>query len=218
MTTGLMPNDALRMRAAVQTWCGQNLCGTPQHWLRILSILLPLLATLLSSEPARADSDGAEIWLQVDTDAQILKVMQGQQVLRTFEDIAIGRSGPTHDKRRLDGKTPLGEFHISRINNDSHFHRFFGFDYPRLDHAERALKKGYLDADDYQAIRQAVRAGRVPPQNTPLGGNLGIHGIGAGDLEVHRDFNWTNGCIALTNREVDELAQWIQLGVRVVVY
>lgn len=201
---------------AARSGCGKVLrCAGA--WLRQL-LVLAFTAVSLFGGHAAADGDEGEIWLQVDTETQVLRVMQGQKVLRTYEDIAIGRGGPTRDKRRLDGKTPLGEFHISRINNDSHFHRFFGFDYPRLDHAERALKKGYLDADDYLAIRQAIRAGRVPPQNTALGGHLGIHGIGAGDLEVHRDFNWTNGCIALTNREIDELAQWLDLGVRVVVY
>ena len=184
---------------------------TVRSWLCIL-----LWLTVGSAHAA--NDQGGEVWLQVDTEKQVLMVMQGREVIRTYGDIAIGRGGPTRDKRHLDGKTPLGEFRISRINNDSHFHRFFGFDYPRLDHAERALKKGLLNADDYLAIRQAIRAGRVPPQNTPLGGHLGIHGIGAGDPEVHRDFNWTNGCIAVTNREIDELAQWLDLGVRVVVY
>lgn len=191
-------------------------CGYGWFLLALLHVLSPLAGGLAYA--TGADDNHGEIWLKVDTDKQVLMVMRGNDVIRTYEDIAIGRGGPTLDKRRLDGKTPLGEFHISRINNDSHFHRFFGFDYPRLDHAERALKKGYLDADDYRAIRQAIRAGRVPPQNTVLGGHLGIHGIGAGDLEVHRDFNWTNGCIAVTNREIDELAQWLDLGVRVVVY
>lgn len=201
---------------------GRIRCGAPDHgFLRSLLVLLLLFSITGFGGTVAADDLGEadeEVWLQVDTDAQVLKVLQGKRIIRTYEDIAIGRGGPTRDKRRLDGKTPLGEFHISRINNKSHFHRFFGFDYPRLEHADRALKKGYLDTDGYMAISQAIRDGRVPPQNTVLGGHLGIHGIGAGDPQMHRDFNWTNGCIALTNREVDELAQWIRLGVRVVVY
>lgn len=216
MTRGPM----LHLRA--DSLAGRIRCGASDHgFLRSLLVLLLLFSITGFGGTVAADDLGEadeEVWLQVDTDAQVLKVLQGKRIIRTYEDIAIGRGGPTRDKRRLDGKTPLGEFHISRINNKSHFHRFFGFDYPRLEHADRALKKGYLDTDEYMAISQAVRDGRVPPQNTVLGGHLGIHGIGAGDPQMHRDFNWTNGCIALTNREVDELAQWIQLGVRVVVY
>lgn len=178
---------------------------------RLLAGLLLLLAPVLA--PA---SD--EIWLQVDTEAQELRVLRGLEVIRVYHDIAIGRSGTTHDKRRLDGKTPLGEYRISLIKNNSKFHRFFGFDYPHLRHAERALQRGELSVEDYLRVRNAVRAGRVAPQNTPLGGHLGIHGIGAGEPEVHSDFNWTNGCIALTNEEVEELAQWLRVGTRVVVY
>lgn len=178
---------------------------------RVLTGLLLLFAPVLTHA-------NDEIWLQVDTDAQELRVLRGLEVIRVYHDIAIGRSGTTNDKRRLDGKTPLGEYRISLIKNNSKFHRFFGFDYPHLGHAERALQRGELSVEDYLRVRNAVRAGRVAPQNTPLGGHLGIHGIGAGEPEVHSDFNWTNGCIALTNEEVEELAQWLRVGTLVVVY
>ena len=41
---------------------------------------------------------------------------------------------------------------------------------------------------------------------------IGIHGIGNGDIEVHKEYNWTNGCVALTNEEIDELVKWINIG------
>ena len=59
--------------------------------------------------------------------------------------------------------------------------------------------------------------GDIPPQVTPLGGYLGIHGVGEGDPGIHADFNWTHGCIALTNQQIDDLAGWIRIGMRVVV-
>lgn len=186
-------------------------CRWVGHVRRLLAGLLLLLAPFLAHS-----SD--EIWLQVDTEALELRVMRGLEVIRVYRDIAIGRSGTTDDKRRLDGKTPLGEYRISLIKNNSKFHRFYGFDYPHLRHAERALQRGDLSVEDYLRVRDAVRAGHVAPQNTPLGGHLGIHGIGAGEPEVHTDFNWTNGCIALTNEQVEELAQWLRRGTRVVVY
>lgn len=179
--------------------------------------LLTLLLALLLPSQALSANEG-EVWLQVDTQASEVRLMRGRSVLRVYEDIAIGRFGTTSDKRHLDGKTQLGEFRINRIKNDSSFHRFFGIDYPRLDHAERALEQGNLSAADFQAIRQAIRARRAPPQNTTLGGHLGIHGIGAGDPKVHSEYNWTQGCIALTNAQIDELTPWLKLGTRVVVY
>ncbi|MBI5461931.1 MAG: L,D-transpeptidase [Gammaproteobacteria bacterium] len=190
-----------------------------QGWARTFLFILVVLAAALAPRPSWSDGgEEEEVWLQVDTQALILRVMRGQQPIKTYEDIAIGRFGTTADKRHLDGKTQLGEFHVSLIKNTSLFHRFFGLDYPQLDQAERALKRGELPLDQYKAIHSAVRAHRTPPQNTALGGHLGIHGIGAGDPKVHEAYNWTNGCIALTNRQVDELAQWMRLGVRVVIY
>ena len=188
-------------------------------WLWISLHILLLVSALLLSSPAWSDAgEEEEIWLQVDTQALILRVMRGQQPIKTYEDIAIGRFGTTEDKRHLDGKTQLGEFRISLIKNSSAYRRFFGFDYPRLDQAERALEQGDLPPDEFKAIHSAVREHRVPPQNTALGGHVGIHGIGAGDPKIHASYNWTKGCIALTNSQIDELAQWIRLGVRVVIY
>lgn len=179
-------------------------------------LLTVLLVLLLPGQTLSADEE--EIWLQVDTQALEVRLMRGRSVLRVYEDIAIGRFGTTSDKRHLDGKTQLGEFRINRIKYDSSFHRFFGIDYPRLDQAERALQQGNLSRADFQAIREAIRARRAPPQNTALGGHLGIHGIGAGDPTVHSEYNWTQGCVALTNTQIDELTPWLKLGTRIVIY
>jgi hypothetical protein len=60
-----------------------------------------------------------------------------------------------------------------------------------------------------------VAKGRLPPQNTALGGRIGLHGLGRGDPKVHQQFNWTNGCIALTNEQIDQLLTWVGKGTRV---
>ena len=177
-----------------------------------------LLALALSGPAQALENEADEIWLEVDTGAAELRVMRGAEVLEIYQDIAVGRSGTTRDKRRLDRRTPLGEFRIRLVKNNSSFHRFFGFDYPRLDQADRALQQGDLPVAEYLAIRNAVRSGHTPPQNTTLGGHLGIHGIGAGDPEIHEDYNWTNGCVALTNAQIDALTRWVRIGTRVVVH
>lgn len=185
--------------------------------LRLLALVGTLLAASALWAPVSATAQGDETWILVDTAEQRLSVMQGGKVRRTYENISIGRSGTTPDKRRFDAKTPLGEFHIGRIATDSRFHRFFGFDYPSLEQAGRALEEGVIDGRQYLRIRDALRRSKMPPQRTQLGGFIGIHGVGAGDPQIHEDFNWTSGCIALTNEQVDDLAAWVRLGMRVVV-
>jgi lipoprotein-anchoring transpeptidase ErfK/SrfK len=173
------------------------------------------LASLWSATALSAN--GNEFWILVDTGERTLLIMQGHSQVHRYENISIGRAGTTPDKRRSDDKTPLGSFRIARMTTNTPFHRFFGLDYPTLAHAERAHLAGVIDQRQYRDIRRAAKAGKLPPQSTPLGGYIGIHGIGAGDPAVHDDLNWTNGCIALTNAQIDDLAQWIRIGMRVIV-
>jgi murein L,D-transpeptidase YafK len=173
------------------------------------------LAVLSLARPAAAQD--SEVWVLVDTVEMTLSILQGTERLRIYENISIGRGGTTQDKRRDDKKTPLGEFRISRISQITPFHRFFGLDYPTPEQAERALEQGVISERQYTRIREARRRGKAPPQNTPLGGYIGIHGVGAGDPVIHQDFNWTNGCIALSNEQVDDMRKWLRIGTRVVV-
>ena len=153
-----------------------------------------------------------DVWILVDTRASTLSVMEGDREQLVFEDIAIGRYGKTYFKHRGDNKTPLGRFTITWTKPDTRYHRFLGLSYPDLESASRALQEGRIEEEQWQAIRRAEAAGKTPPQDTPLGGYIGIHGVGAGDPEVHRQYNWTNGCIALTNEQIDRLAKWARIG------
>lgn len=154
-------------------------------------------------------------WILVDTKSHTLSVLRGGQLLHQFDNVSIGRGGFSIDRMRGDGTTPLGTFRIDRIHPSSRFHVFFGIDFPRPEHARRAFDAGRIDAQDYERIVAAFEENEPPPQDTPLGGQLGIHGLGAGDLKVHDAFNWTEGCIALTNEQIRRLSRWIRVGTRV---
>jgi lipoprotein-anchoring transpeptidase ErfK/SrfK len=67
-------------------------------------------------------------------------------------------------------------------------------------------------------LRYDLDRGNPPPQETSLGGYLGIHGIGDGDKEIHESVNWTDGCIAINNEQLMELADWVKIGTRVNVH
>lgn len=154
----------------------------------------------------------AGVRVVVDTADLTVTVYEADDVVARFENISIGRGGAAPDRQSKDRRTPLGEFRIARVKHDSDYHLFLGFDFPTTAHADRALARGWISFEDYREIALAAREARLPPQDTPLGGYLGIHGIGKGDLELHRRLNWTEGCIALTNEQVDQLARWVRLG------
>jgi murein L,D-transpeptidase YafK len=158
------------------------------------------------------DSSLDNIRIVIDTKALTLQVMDGDREILAFTEIAIGRYGTSLNRRRGDNMTPLGHFNIAWITDNTSFHRFFGFNYPSKEYAERAFQAGHMDQKTWDKIRKALASGSLPPQNTILGGNLGIHGIGQGDIEVHKQYNWTNGCIALTNDQIDILSDWIRIG------
>jgi murein L,D-transpeptidase YafK len=180
----------------------------------------PLLAWLLFCLGCSglAGAQGRERpWVLVDTEKLTLSLMHGERPEMVIEDIAIGRNGTTRAKRRGDDRTPLGEFRIAWINWDSRFHRFIGLDYPNREHGRRGFEAGRISDKQWRAIEKAQIERDLPPQNTPLGGQIGLHGIGDGDPKVHRDFNWTHGCVALTNEQIDRLLQQVGLGTRVVI-
>lgn len=156
-----------------------------------------------------------EIWLLVDTKAHKIEVKKGEQTLDTLYKIAIGRAGAGHKYHRGDNITPYGSYRIGWVGENSNFRKFFGLTYPSAEDAEDALKRGAIDKMTYEKIMVAHMFHQVPPQNTPLGGRIGIHGLGEGDEEVHRAFDWTHGCIALTNSQIDHLSQWLDTGMLV---
>ncbi|MEZ5571098.1 MAG: L,D-transpeptidase [Halioglobus sp.] len=191
----------------------------PEHLSALLTPLFALCIAVILSGPAQramATSE-SDVWLSVDTDHLSIVVMQGDHEVEVFDNIAIGSSGPSLTKRRDDGTTPLGEFTITEIRRSERFKLFMALNYPNLEHTERAWQEHRIDASEYRALRYDLDRGRPPSQNTSLGGQLGIHGVGRGDMKVHESVNWTEGCIAVTNEQLQELAKWVVVGTRVVV-
>lgn len=169
---------------------------------------------VLSTRDAAASPD---IWLSVDTQRLYLAVMRGDTELKVFDNIAIGSNGAAVSRRRGDETTPLGEFTITDIRPSKRFELFMAINYPNREHTERAFLEERISREEYNILRVDLDQGRLPPQDTSLGGFLGIHGLGWSSPEIHKAVNWTDGCIALTNEQLDELADWVSVGTRVVV-
>jgi lipoprotein-anchoring transpeptidase ErfK/SrfK len=179
---------------------------------------MALLAPLPDAQATPVlDSVTTDVWVSIDTEQLSLAVMRGDSPVETFENIAIGSRGPTLVRKRDDSTTPLGEFTITEIRRSERFKMFMAINYPNLDHTERAFADHRISAREYRALRYELDRGLPPPQGTSLGGQLGIHGVGRGDMKVHETINWTEGCIALTNEQLLELAKWVVVGTRVVV-
>lgn len=177
-----------------------------------------LLALFLLSWPVLAGaSSERDIWILVDTEKLTLEVRDDDRTLLSFSGISIGRGGTGQYRRKGDKRTPLGWFQVAWFNHKSRFRTFIGLDYPREEHVERAFKAGVIDDSVRQRVLRALERGELPPQNTPLGGSIGIHGLGAGDLRLHKMSNWTEGCVALTNEQMGQMMRWVTLGTPVLI-
>lgn len=138
-----------------------------------------------------------------------LELFDGERLVKAYA-VALG-SNPIDAKRKEgDGCTPEGTFYICTKNERSRHHLFLGLSYPGVDDAERGLRAGQITRAQHDAIVEAIGSHTRPPWNTPLGGEVGIHGGGA-------DGDWTLGCIALSNDDVEELFLLLDLGDEVIV-
>jgi len=133
-----------------------------------------------------------------------LLVVQEHILIRDYP-IGLGPC-PVGDKRRRgDGRTPEGEFFVCMKNPRSKYHKSLGLSYPGEKHAYEAFVNGLLSYRSYKSILKAQEKKKRPPWNTRLGGDICIHGGGG-----HED--WTEGCVALYNYDMDELFEIVKIG------
>ena len=66
---------------------------------------------------------------------------------------------------------------------------------------------------DFSIILSAIQSGKIPPQRTALGGGVGIHGGGVPELGS----NWTWGCVGLTNKDVEDFFDYVNVGTPVII-
>ena len=155
---------------------------------------------------------GADVVVDVDSAKREMRVLRDGTVVAVFDHVSVGRWGVSEEKQRGDGKSPLGHYRIAWVSSTGQFGPFMGVDYPSIARAEKGLASGEISQAEFEAIRKAHAVGRVPPQNTKLGGQIGIHGLGRADPGIHRDLNWTKGCIALTNSQMSQLRRLVGKG------
>lgn len=119
-------------------------------------------------------------------------LLSGNRALRSY-DIALGFE-PIGDKKvEGDGKTPEGHYLINRRNPYSRFHLSLGIDYPRA-----------------RDVAEARALGKDP------GGDIFIHGRGTLVSRLKPDWTW--GCIAVTNDEMEEIYAMVRNGTIISIY
>lgn len=185
---------------------------------RQLSILLALplgACAVTSSEYSAIDSclDGGKAWnyragkceasdtgpvdlIRVDKSTHLMTVYRRGRPVREFR-VAIGRGDPGPKKQQGDGRVPEGSYRITAHNPNSAFHLSLRIGYPTAEQIAAAAKRG------------------VNP-----GGDIMIHGLPNDRGWIgsrHTSVDWTEGCVAVTNREMDWLYSAVKDGTPVVI-
>jgi len=127
----------------------------------------------------------------VEKSKRTLTLMDGRKAVKTYK-VALGGQPVGAKDRQGDHKTPEGIYSVDAKNPNSQFYKALHLSYPNPADRANARKLG------------------VSP-----GGDVEIHGLGSkwGWLGAkHRLTDWTDGCVALTNEEIDEIYPLIKVG------
>ena len=134
--------------------------------------------------------------------------------------VSFGKSVHTPKTRAGDKATPVGVYRICKIYITHKYHKFFQINYPNLEDGASALRKGWISQKEYNDIKFQYYYEGCTKFHIILGGDIGIHGIGELNYifkNLPFVFNWTNGSIAMSNENIDEIFSVIREGTEVVI-
>ncbi|MBB3106195.1 murein L,D-transpeptidase YafK [Psychrobacter luti] len=176
-----------------------NIDSKYSHWLFIVIGLSLAIITSTSVIAAETTSENKQTMPKsmmidkvfVDKSARTLQLLSDNEVIKSYH-IALGGSPIGHKQQQGDKRTPTGSYTLDYKNEKSKFYRSIHVSYPNATDKDRAKSHG------------------VSP-----GGDIMIHGQknGFGHLAtVSQQRDWTDGCIAVTNDEMDEIMAAVEIG------
>ena len=135
--------------------------------------------------------------LIVEKSLRRLTLLDGNETILRCR-VGLGRTPEGPKRAEGDSCTPEGSYRICLVKEKGKYGRSLGLSYPGEDDAQEAYREGRIDEGTLAAIRLAHHENRRPPWGSPLGGEIYIHEGGSAS-------DWTQGCIALDQTDMDEL-------------
>jgi murein L,D-transpeptidase YafK len=158
---------------------------------RRVKLLVVLLAGLCCASATNAPLADKIVIVK---STRTMTLLNGDKVLKTYK-VALG-TAPVGAKRvEGDHKTPEGNYVIDAKNSQSRFHLSLHISYPSAADQQRARKLGVRPGG-------AIMIHGLPPAFAYLGA-------------LHRQTDWTDGCIAVSNAEIEEIWKLVPVGTRV---
>lgn len=155
----------------------------------------------------------------IDRHDYTLGIYEDSVLIKNYR-VSFGKSVLTPKTRAGDKATPVGVYRICKIYKTHKYHKFFQINYPNLEDGASALRKGWISQKEYNDIKFQYYYEGCTKFHNILGGDIGIHGIGELNYifkNLPFVFNWTNGSIAMSNENIDEIYSVIREGTEVVI-
>lgn len=172
--------------------------------MRTLRPLLFLLVPVTLAVPSASWGDGPPpgvTEIRIAKGPHRLDLVSDGKVVKSYR-VAIGPGGAGPKTMQGDKVTPTGTYRVTG-HIKGLFHQFLSIDYP--------------NAEDKKRYAELRKRGLIPGGRS-IGNDIGIHGTGHKDWNgVHKESDWTLGCIALDDAEIDEIARRAKDGTRVVI-
>ena len=155
----------------------------------------------------------------IDRHDYTLGIYEDSVLIKNYR-VSFGKSVLTPKTRAGDKATPVGVYRICKIYTTHKYYKFFQINYPNLEDGASALRKGWISQKEYNDIKFQYYYEGCTKFHNILGGDIGIHGIGELNYifkNLPFVFNWTNGSIAMSNENIDEIYSVIREGTEVVI-
>lgn len=127
---------------------------------------------------------------------RVMSMWKQGRIIKTYPILAYGADPYGTKNREGDEKTPEGTYFINEKHPSNHFQKFLNISYPNDEDRARARQRG-----------------------VPAGGNVGIHGDrgGVSGFFQRLDKNWTDGCIAMRNADIEEIYAKVEVGTPIMI-
>jgi len=196
----------------------------PYDSLKWHTVLIAVLVALVGGQAVHAGQKTIPEWkIVVLKQPQLLELYKRGSKVRTYR-VCLGLNPVGHKRVTGDKKTPEGDYFICYKSASSRFYRFLGISYPSAPDAVAACEGGLITGEKRDAIVHNLTNGQAPPWDTRLGGWVGIHGYPTEEdasrwalLLFPKPHNWTDGCIAMWNFEIEELFSKVPVGTPVTI-
>lgn len=138
---------------------------------------------------------------------------EDNQVIKTYK-VMLGKNPIGHKQQEGDNKTPEGQYTLDEKNPDSSFHKSLHISYPNLKDKLKARARGVSPGGDimlhgypnnFSEMTEWLRA-------------IGLESLGEDIIRASlSNFDWTSGCIAVTDDEIDEIYSLVSVPTKIII-